>query len=339
MKSDLLKKLLDTKTSSISPDREHVQVTIPKEDTSDLVRITPAIESVNLSEWMQSHKNELREKLSRYGGILFRSFELPEADAFRTAFRHYTGNLIDYTYRTSPRTEISNNIYTSTDYPSDQLIRMHTESSYAPEWPLHLAFYCLIPPGAGGETPVVDMRKVLHSLQPETRHLFEEKGVMYIRNMKKNLGLSWQEVYQTDDRKVVEDFCINNGIQYEWVSDDHLRICWTRPAIHTHPVSGDKTWFNHAYFYHKRYQDNHLLQSVPADQLPFTSRFGNGEEIPTDVIEEVGQVIQEHTITFPWQKGDMLLLDNMLMGHSRNPYEGDRKILVAMADPIRHDSR
>jgi hypothetical protein len=31
--------------------------------------------------------------------------------------------------------------------------------------------------------------------------------------------------------------------------------------------------------------------------------------------------------------GDILLVDNMLMGHGRNSFVGPRKVLVAMAEP------
>jgi hypothetical protein len=39
-------------------------------------------------------------------------------------------------------------------------------------------------------------------------------------------------------------------------------------------------------------------------------------------------------VAFPWQKGDILLLDNMLVAHGRAPYAGPRKVVVAMAEPV-----
>jgi alpha-ketoglutarate-dependent taurine dioxygenase len=38
----------------------------------------------------------------------------------------------------------------------------------------------------------------------------------------------------------------------------------------------------------------------------------------------------DNAISFRWERGDVLLLDNYLVAHGRNPYEGPRKILVAM---------
>jgi alpha-ketoglutarate-dependent taurine dioxygenase len=34
--------------------------------------------------------------------------------------------------------------------------------------------------------------------------------------------------------------------------------------------------------------------------------------------------------TFDWQKGDVLLCDNYLVMHGRQPYSGHRQIVVAM---------
>jgi hypothetical protein len=37
-------------------------------------------------------------------------------------------------------------------------------------------------------------------------------------------------------------------------------------------------------------------------------------------------------VSFPWQRGDILMLDNILAAHGRAPYEGPRKILVGMTE-------
>jgi alpha-ketoglutarate-dependent taurine dioxygenase len=36
---------------------------------------------------------------------------------------------------------------------------------------------------------------------------------------------------------------------------------------------------------------------------------------------------------FPWQTGDVVLLDNMLVLHARNSFTGARRVLTAMARP------
>jgi hypothetical protein len=35
----------------------------------------------------------------------------------------------------------------------------------------------------------------------------------------------------------------------------------------------------------------------------------------------------------PWQEGDIMMLDNMLVAHGREPYAPPRQIVVGMAEP------
>jgi len=42
-------------------------------------------------------------------------------------------------------------------------------------------------------------------------------------------------------------------------------------------------------------------------------------------------VMDERKIVFPWAEGDVLMLDNMLCAHAREPFAGPRKVVVAMA--------
>lgn len=39
----------------------------------------------------------------------------------------------------------------------------------------------------------------------------------------------------------------------------------------------------------------------------------------------------DQTVLFKWQRGDILVLDNVLTAHGRRPFVGPREILLAMA--------
>jgi hypothetical protein len=70
---------------------------------------------------------------------------------------------------------------------------------------------------------------------------------------------------------------------------------------------------------------------VGEENLPRHVYFGDGSAIPDNVLDTVREVYRQTAISFPWQPGDILMLDNRLVAHGRNPYTGDRKVIVAMA--------
>ena len=68
------------------------------------------------------------------------------------------------------------------------------------------------------------------------------------------------------------------------------------------------------------------------DDLPRNVVFGDGTPITEDEIAEVGLAFDKAVVDAPWQKGDIMMLNNMLVAHGRRPFKGKRKIVVAMAD-------
>jgi hypothetical protein len=76
-----------------------------------------------------------------------------------------------------------------------------------------------------------------------------------------------------------------------------------------------------------------LLAAISEEDLPRNAYYGDGTPIETSILDEIRQAYQGVAVQFPWQQGDVLMLDNMLVAHGRAPYKGARKILVAMAEP------
>jgi hypothetical protein len=68
--------------------------------------------------------------------------------------------------------------------------------------------------------------------------------------------------------------------------------------------------------------------------LPRNCYYGDGSLIEDSVMEEIGRVYAALEVSFPWHQGDILLLDNMLTAHARNPFSGLRKIYVSMGDML-----
>ena len=298
-----------------------------------LLLVTPQTKDVALGQWLSGKMSWLDARLQHHGAILFRDFTLKSASEFADLISTICRRPMDYSDQSSPRTKIGEKIYTSTDHPCDQKILMHNELSYSANWPMRLFFYCEQEPEAGGETPLADSRQVLAHLSDATRSRFREKGIRYRRRLTPELGLSWQSVYQTNDRAEVEEFCRENGVDLEWNGDNDLTITFTRDAIQKHPVTGEEVWFNHGYFFNAFNLDPDVRALLSEEAWPFNTFYGDGAPIEEEVLMEIREAFEKAIYSFPWRNGDLVILDNMLVAHGRNAYRGDRMIRVAMSEP------
>ncbi|WP_343691142.1 TauD/TfdA family dioxygenase [Chitinophaga sp.] len=303
--------------------------------------ISPTSPEVSLKEWIQAHKEEFEQDLLKHGGILFRGFKINTVADFNDFMCSFDTAPLPYMFRSSPRHELDNkirNIYTSTIYPNERTINMHNESSYSRVWGQKIVFCCIVPAKEGGETPIADSRRVLQDISPELADKFRQKGVMYRRNLLPDLGMPWQEVFQTDDMKVVDETCRKNNIRYELLGENHMVIEWVKAAIVKHPVTQEETWFNHAFFFHRfsRYEELELSHDdfFPSEYLTSETFFGDGTEITSAEYNEIKAAYQKNMIAFPYQQGDIIFLDNMLAAHGRNPYKGDRTIATAIIEAV-----
>lgn len=296
----------------------------------------PELEGVNLAAWAEANRSEVEAQLLKHGALLFRNFNVGGASQFEQVATALTTELLQYNERAAPRTEISRNVYTSTEYPADQHIPLHHEMSYSHNWPTKIWFYCDQPAQQGGETPIASDRKVFQMIDPQIKEKFIRKKILYVRNYGEGVDLPWQEVFQTTDRSVVEAYCRRGHMEFEWKDGGRLKTRQRRPAVVTHPKTGETLWFNHAHMFHLSNLDESVRESLltefKEDELPRNAFYGDGSPIESSVLDEIREVYRQASIAFPWQKGDLLMLDNFLASHGRRPFVGPRKILVAMAE-------
>lgn len=300
--------------------------------------VQPALDGVSLNSWAADNREWIETNLISHGGILFRDFAVGGTGDFEQFMNVLTRDLLDYSYRSTPRTQVSGKIYTSTEYPADQHIPLHNEMSYSRSWPMKIWFYSIKTAEHGGETPIADSRKVLAGIDPAIRRRFAEQGVMYVRNYGAGIDLPWEEVFQTTSREDVEAFCRSNGIVFEWKDGNQLRTSQVCQAVATHPRTGEEVWFNQAHLFHvsslqPELRDS-LLATLGEENLPRNTRYGDGSSIEAEVLEQIRTAFEQATIRFPWQEGDILMLDNMLVAHGRSPFSGARKVVVGMAEAI-----
>ena len=299
------------------------------------VLITPVVSNESLIEAFSRLRVKVQQHLSTIGGVLLRGFSVLTIDEFQRFASSFGYPLLSYEFASTPRSNLSGGIYSSTEYPAHQHIPLHNEQAYTREWPMKIWFHCVTASPVGGETPIADSRAIYRRMPDHIRNKFEQ-GLLYVRNYGE-FDVPWQTVFGTDSKAEVEAFCRRSNIQYQWKENDGLRTLQLCQGIETHPSTNEKVWFNQAHLFHVSNLQAEVRESLEEllgiDNLPRNVYYADGSEIEDEVLDEVRAIHTEETVIFPWQEGDVMMLDNMLTAHARMPFEGKRKVVVAMAEP------
>ena len=309
---------------------------LQSENTLPLV-LKPDADDIDLGEWAANNRQFIERNLLQHGAILLRGFSVdsvPEFEKFASAicpelFGEY-GDL--------PREELGGKVYGSTPYPADETILFHNESSHMHCWPMLIWFYCVKAAAVGGESPIIDSRKIYQLMEPAIRERFEQRGLRYVRNFTDGLDVSWQHFFHTNDRSAVEDYCRRAEIDFEWTRGNGLRTRQICPAIVRHPQTGEKVFFNQVQLHHISCLGpavrESLLSMMKEEDLPRNVYYGDGSPIEDSVMEYLSNLYNKLAVSFPWREHDVLMLNNMLVAHSRNSFVGERKIVVALGNLV-----
>ncbi|MBW8308816.1 MAG: TauD/TfdA family dioxygenase [Candidatus Paracaedibacteraceae bacterium] len=306
------------------------------EEKGPLVLEAQGKTTFNPFEWVKENNSLLETYLLKHGGVLLRNFNIYSMSEFNRIVQIISPELLDYMYRSTPRTRLGGKIYTATEYPADRIIPLHNENAYSRSWPKKIFFFSIIVADEGGETPIADSRNVYKKIDPHIKNKFEEYGVMYTRNYTKGIDLNWQEVFQTKEKEKVEKYCQENEIEYEWKADTpELTTRQTCRATLVHPISGEPVWFNQAHLFHISSLDEtsrvSLIKELGETNIPRNASYGNGMPFENEVLDHIREVYASEKVKFKWHKGDIMILDNILMAHGRESFVGERKVAVAMA--------
>lgn len=324
-------------------------------NTDELPLVVEPAEKMTLPELLdtlKTHHVDFRELLLKYGGLLFRNFPIQNEDDFASLIEAFgLGKFVDYIGGDSPRDKIKGGVYTSTEAPPSIKIPLHNELSFVKHYPKHIYFYCHVAPAKDGETIIADARKVLQSVDPQVRKKFQERKIRYVScyygksklmdalNKWQRSHKPWKDVFETTNKTEVERKCHASEFDYKWNKHDWLQISQTRPATLVHPTTKEEVWFNQAHLYDFNPRLLGLWRYIGAKLFYLRKHtrlhevfFGDGKKIDRSDLYHVMDALDKNTIYFPWKKGDVLVLDNVLAMHGRATFTGKRRILTAMTD-------
>ncbi|SFA59304.1 Taurine catabolism dioxygenase TauD, TfdA family [Pedobacter suwonensis] len=296
------------------------------------------VDSVNFVSYYQANKIEIEKQLTQVGAIKFQNISISSLQDFQNIVNAISDKFLSYVDGNSPRTKLTDNVYTSTEYDKNQKITMHNELSYSAQWPNKLFFSCLIPSETGGETLLADSREIVKAMNPQIVEEIQRKGITYIRNLHGGLGLgpSWQDTFETSDSHQVETYCKNYNITYQWSENGSLRLLQPSRGIIYHRTTGECVWFNQIDQFHPVHLGDELYEIMQSmyestEDFPMNVKFGDDTPIEEAMVHEILHTIEEVTVAPTWSINEFLVVDNELISHGRNQFSGERKVLVSMS--------
>ncbi|KAM7276466.1 hypothetical protein ACFE04_018332 [Oxalis oulophora] len=272
----------------------------------------------NNAEWFEN-------MIIKNSAVLLRGFDVKNAEDFNEIVETCGWENIRYV-GPAPRTHIYKRIYTANEGPLSEFIYYHHEMVLIKEFPKKVILFCEVPPPGGGETPFVPSFKVTEKMLeefPEEVEELEKKGLKYTFSAPSNSdtssmrGRGWEDAFGTSDPQEAEKRAKALGMDMEWLPNGGVKtILGPRNLTRVFEGrNGRRMWFNTMVGMHGKEHSAALM--------------ADGTEIPERFVKRCAEIIEEESIQFKWEKGDVLFLDNYALLHGRRPSLAPRKVLVA----------
>ncbi|XP_075663709.1 clavaminate synthase-like protein At3g21360 [Castanea sativa] len=293
---------------------------------------TPPSSLSLFTQAIKTEKSFLDSVLRKSGAVLLRGFPVNTASDFNDVVEAFGFEELPYVGGAAPRNKVVGRVSTTNDSPPDQKIPFHHEMAQVTTFPSKLFFFCEVEPGSGGETPIVLSHLVYEKMKerhPEFLERLEEHGLLYTRvigeddDLSSPIGRGWKSTFLTKDKSVAEERAANLGTKLEWLEDSVKTIMGPLPAIKFDKTRQRKIWFNSMVFAYIGWED---ARNDPVKAVTF----GDGKPLPTDIVYDCLNILEEESVAFPWQKGDVLLLDNWAALHARRSFDPPRRILASL---------
>ncbi|KAL9268701.1 Clavaminate synthase-like protein [Drosera capensis] len=288
--------------------------------------------SHHLPQFIRAHKPWLESRLHEADAVLLRGFLVDSAVEFNEVVEAFGFEELPYIGGAAPRNKVVGRVFTANESPPLQKIPFHHEMAQVPEFPSKLFFFCEVEPGSGGETPIVLSHVIYETMKqkyPEFVQNLEEHGLMYARVLGEDddpsspIGRGWKSTFLTKDKIIAEERAAKLGMKLEWLEDAVKTVMGPIPAVKFDKSRQCKVWFNSMVAAYTGWEDK---RNDPVKAVTF----GDGSPLPGHIIYDCQKILEEESVAIPWQKGDVLLIDNWAVLHSRRSFDPPRRVLASL---------
>ena len=275
-----------------------------------------------LVEWARRRVDVLKSLACRYGGVLLRGFTISEQDYELFAELFSTEMLL-------PCSEAR--------YDARKKIPWHNDGDvWRNRWPEHVIFFCARAARRGGATILADGRRVVQALPEAVVELLAAKGIMYCCRYTDASGTDWMRDLGVTEATELRNFCELHKIAIKRQGRE-LELRRSQPAVVRHPALNAPVWFGQLFVYHEGARSGHGDSageeggvSRARERSKTVCLLGDGSEMKREVLREIVRAHEFAEVPVRWRSGDVIVVNNTVCAHSREPYVGDRRLLVAM---------
>lgn len=297
----------------------------------------PGIENINLDDIittvkeLQSRDEILTKKLALHGTLLFRGMPIHNADDF-SRFAHAFGfrphEIIGIVVN---RPELAPNVTPASEAPKEVLIHSHNESPQVPHAPEYVFFYAHKVPSRGGETPMSSSLELFHRAREEIPEFITD---LTAKGLLSRVTYMTKRLYPATQRSKIEAQIARYGrgadTTWQWLDNDEgIVVSHRLPAIRTQPGTNLPTLFTGLALF---YKDSTVDDPTSAVRKNITEQlYGDGTPIPERYLKRLVAITNEIRVLHRWEQGDVLVYDNIIAQHGRQPWEGKQTDRVVMA--------
>ncbi|KAJ9133366.1 Clavaminate synthase-like protein [Pleurostoma richardsiae] len=300
-----------------------------------------------------SISGKLSQLVKRHGGaVLIRGIPITTPQDYSDAAHAFGFRAHEEVGRPPMRTVLAKNVKTANEGPPELPIWPHNEYGWSTINPAWLTFSALVTPESGGETPInssIALAAEVKRQAPEFYDKLLKKGIRYVYRYGAEdvisttgtsvFGAYGQHVLPTDDetttRRKIEEEVRRHSNVFEWNDDGSLTVTHTVPLIRIHNDTGLASWFGNVTSAWGR-SVHHGATEPPFrgddDSYHPPPLYGDGEQIEKKYLDLALSIAESSQVLVEWEKGDLVLLDNYAVMHSRSPWKGQRQVLAALWD-------
>ena len=243
----------------------------------------------------------------------------------------------------------------------------HTENYFLPDVPRYISFFCRRPGTLGGETGLINTAKVYDDLPEVTQSRLERGPCLVCLHPAAEIMSRYQLSPQSMD-----EFYRGAGLPVVTVDDvRHLAIY--KPNVIQHPMTGEKSlainfgyidglekplceafladysgwrWLPHRLVWQvswlQQLYERHYLRRVKKTGAAYlrkaVSPVSDARTLTTlfspDEIQPLAASMRRRYSSFLWQRGDVLIVDNLKLAHSGMAGYGDRELSVMLCNVV-----